>query len=116
MSKRINWINSIMAPLAALVALLTPALVLAAPAVEEGAKPPIHEGIAIAMALAIGLAALGGGLGQGRAAAAALEGICRNPTSARDVFTPMLLGLAFIESLVIFALVIAFMLNGKVAW
>ena len=65
------------------------------------------------MALAIGLAALGGGLGQGKAAAAALEGICRNPSASQKVFTPMLLGLAFIESLVIFALVIAFMLNGS---
>jgi len=110
MSKRINWI---MAPIAALATLLVPALVLAAPAAEEAAAPPANMGVAIAMALAIGLAALGGGLGQGRAAAAALEGICRNPSSSRDVFTPMLLGLAFIESLVIFALVIAFMLNGR---
>jgi F-type H+-transporting ATPase subunit c len=106
MSKRI-----ILAPIAALAALLVPALAFAAPA-AEGAQPA-NMGVAIAMALAIGLAALGGGLGQGRAAAAALEGICRNPSSSRDVFTPMLLGLAFIESLVIFALVIAFMLNGR---
>lgn len=107
MSKR-----NILAPIAALVTLLVPALVLAAPAAEEAAAPA-NMGVAIAMALAIGLAALGGGLGQGRAAAAALEGICRNPSSSKDVFTPMLLGLAFIESLVIFALVIAFMLNGR---
>ena len=108
MSKR----NSlIMVLVAALVTFLIPALVLAAP--EPPAEAPANMGVAIAMALAIGLAAFGGGLGQGRAAAAALEGICRNPTSARDVFTPMLLGLAFIESLVIFALVIAFMLQGR---
>jgi F-type H+-transporting ATPase subunit c len=100
----------IVAPIAALVIFLLPALALAAPAADE---PPANMGVAIAMALAIGLAALGGGLGQGRAAAAALEGFCRNPTSSKDVFTPMLLGLAFIESLVIFALVIAFMLNGR---
>jgi F-type H+-transporting ATPase subunit c len=113
MSKRNYSIISIMAPIAALVTFLIPALVLAAPAAAEAAEQPANMGVAIAMALAIGLAALGGGLGQGRAAAAALEGICRNPTSAKDVFTPMLLGLAFIESLVIFALVIAFMLNGR---
>lgn len=105
MSKRI------VAPIAALAAFLAPALVLAAPA--EAVQQPANMGVAIAMALAIGLAALGGGLGQGRAAAAALEGICRNPSSSKDVFTPMLLGLAFIESLVIFALVIAFMLQGR---
>ncbi len=70
--------------------------------------------IAIACGLAIGLAALGGALGQGRTAAAALEGIARNPASADRIFTPMILGLALIESLVIYALIIAFLLQGKI--
>ena len=70
--------------------------------------------IAIAAGLAIGLAALGGGIGQGRAAAAALDGIARNPGASGKIMTPMILGLALIESLVIYALVIAFMLVGKV--
>lgn len=70
--------------------------------------------IAIACGLTIGLAALGGALGQGRTAAAALEGIARNPTSADRIFTPMILGLALIESLVIYALIIAFLLVGKI--
>ena len=65
----------------------------------------------IGAGLAIGLAALGGTLGQGRAAAAALEGISRNPGAAARIQTPMILGLALIESLVIFALLIAFLLN-----
>ncbi len=65
---------------------------------------------AIAAALAIGIAAVGGSLGQGRAAAAALEGIARNPNASGKLFTPMILGLALIESLVIYALVIAFQL------
>ncbi|NQW62056.1 MAG: ATP synthase F0 subunit C [Deltaproteobacteria bacterium] len=65
--------------------------------------------------LAIGIAAVGGALGQGRAAAAALEGIARNPSASDKLFTPMILGLALIESLVIYALVIAFMILGKVA-
>jgi F-type H+-transporting ATPase subunit c len=64
--------------------------------------------------LAIGIAAVGGALGQGRAATAALEGIARNPGAADKLFTPMILGLALIESLVIYALVIAFMILGKV--
>lgn len=106
MSKRI------IAPIAALVTFLVPALALAAP--EGGAPVTVNQIVAVAMGLAIGLAALGGGLGQGRAVAAALEGICRNPSSSKEVFTPMLLGLAFIESLVIFALVIALILNGAV--
>jgi F-type H+-transporting ATPase subunit c len=66
----------------------------------------------IGAGLAIGLAALGGTLGQGRAAAAALEGISRNPGAAARIQTPMILGLALIESLVIFALLIAFLLKG----
>jgi F-type H+-transporting ATPase subunit c len=70
--------------------------------------------IALAAGLAIGLAAFGGALGQGRAASAALDGIARNPGSADKVFTPLILGLALIESLVIYALIIAFLLQGKI--
>ena len=69
---------------------------------------------ALGAGLAIGLAVVGGGLGQGRAAAAALEGISRNPGAAPRIQTPMILGLALIESLVLFAFLIAFMLQGKV--
>jgi F-type H+-transporting ATPase subunit c len=61
---------------------------------------------------AIGLAALGGALGQGRAAAAALEGISRNPGAAARIQTPMILGLALIESLVLLGFVIAFFLQN----
>ncbi len=69
---------------------------------------------AIGAGLAIGLGVLGGTLGQGRAAAAALEGISRNPGAASRIQTPMILGLALIESLVLFAFVVAFMLQGKI--
>jgi F-type H+-transporting ATPase subunit c len=70
--------------------------------------------VAVGAGLAIGLAAIGGSLGQGRAAAAALEGIARNPQASGKIFTPMIIGLALIESLVIYALVIAFQLQGKI--
>lgn len=69
---------------------------------------------AIAAALAIGLPALGGTLAQGRAAAAALEGIARNPGASGKIFVPMILGMALIESLVLFGLIMAFILSGKV--
>jgi F-type H+-transporting ATPase subunit c len=62
----------------------------------------------IGAGLAIGLAAFGGSLGQGKTAGAALEGIARNPTSRGQVFVPMIIGLALIESLVLYAFVIAF--------
>ncbi|MBI2646392.1 MAG: ATP synthase F0 subunit C, partial [Deltaproteobacteria bacterium] len=52
--------------------------------------------------------------GQGKAAASALEGIARNPGASDKIFVPMIIGLALIESLVIYALVIAFMLAGKI--
>ncbi len=70
--------------------------------------------IALAAGLGIGIAAFGGALGQGRAAAAALDGIARNPGASDKIFTPMILGLALIESLVIYALVIAIMLYLKI--
>lgn len=69
---------------------------------------------AIAAALAIGLPALGGALGQGRAAAAALDGIARNPGASGKIFVPMILGMALIESLVLFGLLMAFVLSGNI--
>ncbi|MEO6952130.1 MAG: ATP synthase F0 subunit C [Polyangia bacterium] len=70
--------------------------------------------IAVAGALGVAIAAFGGALGQGKAAAAALDGIARNPSAADKIFTPMIIGLALIESLVIYALVTFFILNGKI--
>lgn len=85
----------------------------AAPANQSG---PHDSFYAIAMGIGMGIAAMGCGMGQGRAAAAALEGIARNPNAADKVFTPMLLGLAFVESLVIFTFVTAFLLYGKMGF
>jgi F-type H+-transporting ATPase subunit c len=69
--------------------------------------------LGFAAAFAIGIAAFGGALGQGKAAQAALDGIARNPAAQGKLFVPMIIGLALIESLVIYAFVIAFMLIGK---
>ena len=69
--------------------------------------------MAFAVAIGIGLAAIGGTLGQAKVGAAALEGIARNPNAADKVFVPMILGLAFIESLVLFTWVLMFLLQGK---
>ena len=77
------------------------------------AKADISKWAALAGGLGIAIAAFGGALGQGRAAAAALDGIARNPSAADKLFTPMILGLALIESLVIYALIIAFVLVFK---
>ncbi|MBX7148539.1 ATP synthase F0 subunit C [bacterium] len=83
---------------------------------EETAKAASSDSaglIAIGAAISMGLGALGGALGQGKAASAALEGIARNPGAQSKVQTPMILGLALIESLVLLSFVIAFMLVGK---
>jgi len=71
-------------------------------------------GLALGAGIAIGVAAHGAGLAQGRAVAAALEGIARNPGASGKIFTPMIIGLALIESLAIYGLVIAFILQGKI--
>jgi F-type H+-transporting ATPase subunit c len=87
------------------------------PAFAAGADPAFIERdkwLGIAAALAIGLTGLGGALGQGRAAGAALEGIARNPQASGKIFVPMIVGLALIESLVIYGLLIAFQLSGKI--
>jgi F-type H+-transporting ATPase subunit c len=70
--------------------------------------------IALGAGLGIGIAALGVGLGQGRATAAAMESIGRNPNSVDRIFVPMIIGLALMESLCLYALVIAFFLQGKI--
>jgi F-type H+-transporting ATPase subunit c len=60
-------------------------------------------------ALAVGIAALGGALGDGRAIAAACEGTARNPGAGGRIFTMMILGLALIETLVLFTFLMAFL-------
>jgi len=74
----------------------------------------VQAAAAIGAALPIALAALGGAFGQGKAAAAALEGISRNPGAAPRIQTPMILGLALIESLVLFAFAVSFLIYGKI--
>lgn len=68
---------------------------------------------ALAAGLAMGIAALGGALAQGKIGAAAMDGIARNPQAQGNMFVSMIIGLVLIESLVIYALVIAFLLVGK---
>ena len=62
--------------------------------------------------VAMGLAVLGGGLGQGMAARGMYESVSRNPQAAGKLNAPFYVGLAFIESLCLFALVVAFAIAG----
>jgi len=97
-----------------LILLVVPAAIAAETGEAGGSSSEAKGFIAIACGLGIAVAAFGGAIAQGRAAAAAIEGIARNPGAASKVFTPMILGLALIESLVIYALVVSLILVGKV--
>jgi F-type H+-transporting ATPase subunit c len=63
---------------------------------------------AIAAGIGFAIAVFGGALGQSRVGAAACEGAARNPGAAGKIQTMMILALALIESLVLFALLIVF--------
>jgi len=84
----------------------------AAPA-AGGLDPIVKACIAIAAGLGLGIAALGGAIGQGKAVASALDGIGRNPGASGKILTPMIIGLAMIESLVIYSLVVSLLLFFK---
>ncbi|MBO6003159.1 MAG: ATP synthase F0 subunit C [Mailhella sp.] len=65
---------------------------------------------AAGLAIGIGIAAAGGGCGQGMAIRAACEGTARNPDASGKISQSLILGLAFIESLVIYALLVCLIL------
>lgn len=88
-------------------------LISAVPALAQGeaatAAASSAVGLkAIAAGIGFAIAVFGGALGQSRIGAAACEGAARNPGAAGKIQTMMILGLALIESLVLFALVIVF--------
>lgn len=88
------------------------ALTVAAHASEAAAAAPVAvsggmSNKAVA-ALALGIAALGGALGQGIATGKAVESIARQPEAANDIRGALLLGLALIEALTIYALLVVF--------
>jgi F-type H+-transporting ATPase subunit c len=102
----------------ALTALTTALLVTVIPGMAFAAGDGIAAGdqgwVGLGAGLAIGFAALGCGIGQGICANGALHGIARNPSAAGKIQTPIILGLVLIESLCIYALVIGFLLQGKI--
>jgi F-type H+-transporting ATPase subunit c len=81
-----------------------------------GGAAPAPTGVRwnlVSAAFLLGIAAAAGAIGQGRAIAAACEGIARNPTAAGAIRTAMIIGLALIESLVIYSLIIAYLAMNK---
>src|ERR1700683_2956708 len=100
------------------VAIMVLASPLLAMAQEGAATGGGHAGaaglIAFAANIGIGIAAFGSALGQGKVGAAAMESIGHNPNSTGQLFTPMIIALAFIEALTLYAFVVAFLLQGKI--
>jgi len=79
--------------------------------------------LALAAGLGVPIAAFGAALGQGKIGAAALEGIARQPEATGRIQTAMIIALALVESLAIYALLIALILlfviglpSGNAVW
>jgi F-type H+-transporting ATPase subunit c len=91
-------------------------LIAAVPAFAQGTTVTagLSSGEVKAGLLVIGMAIASGlcGLGQGKAVASAAEAVARNPGARAGIQTLLVLGLAFIESLAIFTLLIVFTVKG----
>jgi F-type H+-transporting ATPase subunit c len=92
-------------------------LCVAMPAYAQGGETTsatsFYWAIPLGAGAAIGIAGGLCGLGQGKATASAVEALARNPGARPGIFIFLLLGLALIESLALYALVIAFQIIGK---
>ena len=94
---------------AAAIVMVAAMPVLAQPGAANEAAAGSSAGLkAIAAGVGFAIAVFGGALGQSKIGAAACEGAARNPGAAGRIQTMMILGLALIESLVLFALLIVF--------
>jgi F-type H+-transporting ATPase subunit c len=82
-------------------------LCFAVPVFADGGSPAINL-VPIGAGLGMGLAAGLCGLGQGKAVGSAVEALARNPGTRPGIMLLLVLGLAFIESLTLFTLVIVF--------
>jgi F-type H+-transporting ATPase subunit c len=101
--------------LLALILMFTATVAFAAKEVAPEAAQPtdaahlqFYAYVELACAIGIGIAAAGAGAGMGHAVSGAVQGIARNPQTMGKIMTTMILGLALIESQVIYTLVIIF--------
>ncbi|MDO5124315.1 MAG: ATP synthase F0 subunit C [Eubacteriales bacterium] len=77
---------------------------------QEDTEAPSTGAKAIAAAIAVGLAAALGAIGMGIAIAKSVEGISRQPEASGKINGAMMLGMVFIETLVIYALIVAILI------
>jgi F-type H+-transporting ATPase subunit c len=85
----------------------------AAEGAAAGLPPNVKVAIAIGAGFGIAFAAIGGALSQSRGLTSALDGIARNPAASGKIVTPMIIGLAMIESLVIYSLLVSLLVVFK---
>jgi len=96
--------------LTALMVLGLSTVAMAAEAGGMGASGANIALICLAAALSVGVAALGCGIGMGSGIGGACSGIARNPEASGKITVTMIIGLALIESLTIYGLVISLIL------
>ena len=101
---------SLTAALTGLMVLGLSAVAMAADASVMAEAAKLFSSTVLAAGLGLGIAALGTGIGQGLAVKGAVEGTARNPEASGKITVTMLIGLAMIESLCIYALVICLIL------
>jgi F-type H+-transporting ATPase subunit c len=99
--------KTLMLILAALATLMFAIPTFAQPATEAAGGTSVGYRY-IAAGIGFAIAVFGGAIGQSRVAAAACEGAARNPGASGKIQVMMILGLALIESLVLFALLVVF--------
>ncbi len=112
--------NTLLKKLCALTGVLLLVLALAAPAyaaapdgapaAEEQAQDDSIGLKAIAAGIAVGVAAAGGAVGMGLATAKSAEGIARQPEAEGKIRTTLMLGLVFVETAIIYALIVAILI------
>jgi len=100
-----------------LISLLSAVMLLALSGLAMAAEGGMAEGpsmiqalVCLGAAVGVGIAALGCGIGMGTGIGGACSGIARNPEASGKIQVNMIIGLALIESLTIYALVISLIL------
>lgn len=102
MTKKVAWI---------FLALTVMLVIAPAAFAQTGAAPATSaiDWVDVAAAIGLGIAAAGCGVGQGKATASACEGTARNPGAAGPIRNAFIIGVALIESLTLYALVVVFL-------
>lgn len=111
MNKLLKRLLTLTGALILILALAAPALAAPAGAQEAAQETESSLGLkAIAAGIAVGVAAAGGAVGMGLATAKSAEGIARQPEAEGKIRTTLMLGLVFIETAIIYALLVVILI------